>query len=262
MPVSLSAHDVSHRFGVTTALDGAAVDVPAARAVALVGESGSGKTTLLRCFNGLVRPERGDVRVGDVRVDSQDSTALRRRLGYVQQHGGLLPHWTALENVGLVLRASGSRSRAADDRRAAEALELVGLDVATLGSRFPRELSGGQSQRVALARALAARPDALLLDEPFGALDAITRSDMQDALDRVRRELRLTTLLVTHDLLEAARLADEIVVMRAGRVEQSGTMAELRDTPATDYVRRLVTRALASSDSRVWALRSASPPSY
>ena len=128
-------------------------------------------------------------------------------------------------------------------------MSLVGLPMETFGSRFPRELSGGQRQRVALARAIAAKPDAILLDEPFGALDAITRAEMQDAFDHLRRQLGVTTLFVTHDLSEAARLGDAIVVMRAGRVEQHGTIAELRDAPATPYVRSLVDGALAQLQS-------------
>jgi osmoprotectant transport system ATP-binding protein len=241
MPVSLSARGVSHSFGALKVLDGASVDVPGGGAVALVGESGSGKTTLLRCFNRMVEPLEGEVSVGEANVRSQDAFVLRRRLGYVPQHGGLLPHWTVSRNVGLVLRAAGR-----DDARAVDdALSLVGLDPTLFGPRHPHELSGGQRQRVALARALAARPDAMLLDEPFGALDAITRSEMQETFDGVRRALGMTTLLVTHDLAEAARLADRIVVLRAGRVEQRGTIAELRDAPATPYVRALVARALA-----------------
>ena len=245
IPPPLSARDVRHRFGATTALAGVSLDAPAGAAVAIVGESGSGKTTLLRCFNRMVEPDGGEVRVGDVEVRTQDPIVLRRRLGYVQQNGGLLPHWTAAENVGLVLRAM----RRLDHAAVSDAMSLVGLPMETFGSRFPRELSGGQRQRVALARAIAAKPDAILLDEPFGALDAITRAEMQDAFDHLRRQLGVTTLFVTHDLSEAARLGDAIVVMRAGRVEQHGTIAELRDAPATPYVRSLVDRALAQLQS-------------
>ena len=243
--ISLSARNVTLRFGATTALAGVSVEAPAGAAVAIVGESGAGKTTLLRCFNRMVDPDGGEVRVGDVDVRTQDPIALRRRLGYAQQNGGLLPHWTVAQNVGLVPRAMGRSDRVS----VADALSLVGLPIETFGSRFPRQLSGGQRQRVALARALAAKPDAILLDEPFGALDAITRADLGDAFARLRRKLAVTTLLVTHDLGEAARLADTIVVMRAGQVEQHGTMAQLRDTPATSYVRALVERALAQVES-------------
>jgi osmoprotectant transport system ATP-binding protein len=246
MPTSLAARNVSHHFGSVLALGDVSVDVPAGKAVALVGESGSGKTTLLRCFNRLVEPERGDVSVGENNVRAQHPVLLRRQIGYVQQHGGLLPHWRVLRNVALVptLQQMGD----ADDA-ARQALELVGLPAATFGSRFPHELSGGQRQRVALARSIAARPGVVLLDEPFGALDAISRADLQETFDALRRDLSVTTLLVTHDLAEAGRLADTIVVMRGGRVEQSGTMRTLISAPATEYVARLIERARAGLEA-------------
>jgi len=228
------------------ALDDVSIDVPAGKAVALVGESGSGKTTLLRCFNRLVEPERGEVKVGDKDIRTQPPVLLRRQIGYVQQHGGLLPHWRVLRNVALV--PTLQQMSDADDA-ARNALELVGLPAATFGSRFPHELSGGQRQRVALARSIAARPGVVLLDEPFGALDAISRADLQETFDTLRRDLSVTTLLVTHDLAEAGRLADEVVVMRNGRVEQSGTMRTLISAPATEYVARLIERARAGLEA-------------
>ena len=246
MPTSLTARNVSHRFGSVIALDDVSIGVPAGKAVALVGESGSGKTTLLRCFNRLIEPERGEVRVGEKDVRSQPSVLLRRQIGYVQQHGGLLPHWRVLRNVALV--PTLQKTSDAEDA-ARNALELVGLPAATFGSRFPHELSGGQRQRVALARSIAARPDVVLLDEPFGALDAISRADLQEAFDTLRRDLSVTTLLVTHDLAEAGRIADEVVVMRKGRVEQSGTMRTLISAPATEYVARLIERARAGLEA-------------
>lgn len=244
MSIPLFARGVSHRFGGVTALDDVSLDVAPGSAVALVGESGAGKTTLLRCFNRMVEPEEGEVRVGDVSVRDQNPISLRRQLGYVQQNGGLLPHWTVPQNVGLVLRMlDGRRDHPAE---VAEALDLVGMEVSVVGSRYPHELSGGQRQRVALARALAARPGAILLDEPFGALDAITRWGVREAFERVRRELGVTMLLVTHDLHEAGQLADEMVVMRSGRVEQRATPSTLLEAPATEYVRELVARATVS----------------
>ena len=246
MPTSLSARNVSHRFGSVIALDDVSIDVPAGKAVALVGESGSGKTTLLRCFNRLVEPERGEVRVGENDVRTQSPVLLRRQMGYVQQHGGLLPHWRVLRNVALVPTLQ-QMSDATEIAR--QALELVGLSATTFGSRFPHELSGGQRQRVALARSIAARPGVVLLDEPFGALDAISRADLQETFDALRPDLSVTTLLVTHDLAEAGRLADEVVVMRKGRVEQSGTMRSLISAPATDYVARLIERARAGLEA-------------
>jgi osmoprotectant transport system ATP-binding protein len=246
MPISLAARNVSHRFGSLVALDDVSIDVPAGKAVALVGESGSGKTTLLRCFNRLVEPERGEVRIGDKEVRTQLPVLLRREIGYVQQHGGLLPHWRVMRNVALV--PTLKKMTDADDA-ARNALELVGLPAAEFGSRFPHELSGGQRQRVALARSIAARPGVVLLDEPFGALDAISRADLQETFDTLRRDLSVTTLLVTHDLAEAGRLADEVVVMRKGRIEQSGTMRTLISAPATEYVARLIERARAGLEA-------------
>ena len=246
MPTPLAARNVSHRFGSVVALEDVSIDVPAGRAVALVGESGSGKTTLLRCFNRLVEPLRGEVRVGDQDVRAQPAVLLRREIGYVQQHGGLLPHWRVLRNVALVpiLR---EMTDAVDAAR--RALDLVGLPDSDFGHRFPHELSGGQRQRVALARSIAAHPGVILLDEPFGALDAISRAELQESFDAMRRDLSVTTLLVTHDLAEAGRLADEVVVMRAGRIEQQGTMRTLITAPATDYVARLIERARAGLEA-------------
>jgi osmoprotectant transport system ATP-binding protein len=243
---ALSARDVVHRYGNVAALDGVSIDVVAGGALALVGESGSGKTTLLRCFNRMVEPTSGTVAVDAIDVRRQSPIELRRRVGYVPQDGGLLPHWRVLRNVALVPTLLGQPAPAAAAERA---LALVGLPAARFGTRFPHELSGGQRQRVAIARALAARPAVILLDEPFGALDAITRADLQSAFADVRRELVVTTLLVTHDLTEAARLADNIAVMRQGRVEQCAPAATLRDRPATEYIERLFARALAGPEA-------------
>jgi osmoprotectant transport system ATP-binding protein len=168
---------------------------------------------------------------------------LRRSIGYVQQHGGLIPHWRVLRNVALVPTLLEQSDAV---QKAREALDLVGLPAAEFGSRFPHELSGGQRQRVALARSIAARPQVILLDEPFGALDAISRAELQTSFDELRRQLKVTTLLVTHDLAEAARLADDVVVMRKGRIEQRGPMSRLVSAPATEYVARLIQQARAS----------------
>jgi osmoprotectant transport system ATP-binding protein len=242
MSVALSARNVAHRFGNVVALDGVSLDVAPGQATAIVGESGSGKTTLLRCFNRLVEPDAGEILVGDRKVQLQPIVELRRSIGYVQQHGGLLPHWRVLRNVELVPFLKGMAD-ATDAAR--EALDLVGLPAADFGSRFPHELSGGQRQRVALARSLAARPNVILLDEPFGALDAISRADLQETFDALRRQLKLTTLLVTHDLAEAGRLGDEVIVMRRGKIEQRGPMRSLVRQPTTDYVARLIDKARA-----------------
>ena len=238
--VALRAANVSKRFGSVLALDRVTLDVARGECVALIGESGSGKTTLLRCFNRLTDPDDGRVVVDGEDAAALDPIALRRRVGYVPQEGGLLPHWRVRRNVALVpwLRRADAPFELAD-----RALRLVGLDPAEHGERWPRELSGGQRQRVAVARALAAEPDVVLLDEPFGALDAITRAELQDAFLRLREELGFTAVLVTHDLQEAFLLADRVAVLRAGRVEQIAKPDELARSPATGYVAELLRRA-------------------
>jgi osmoprotectant transport system ATP-binding protein len=240
MASHLAAEAVTKRFSAATALDGASVAAERGECLALVGESGAGKSTLLRCFNRLVEPDAGVVSVRGRDVREADPILLRRSIGYVPQEGGLLPHWTIARNVGVVPWLGGDPHA---DRRAREALDLVGLDPDRFADRRPKELSGGQRQRAAIARALAARPDVMLLDEPFGALDAITRADLQMTFRTLQRRLGLTALLVTHDLREALDLGDRVVVMRAGRVEQVAAPASLLRAPATAYVAELLSRA-------------------
>jgi osmoprotectant transport system ATP-binding protein len=237
---ALAAERVSKRFGAVVALDGVSLEVGRGECLAVIGESGSGKTTLLRCFNRLIEPDDGRILVDGADAATLDPIELRRRTGYVPQDGGLLPHWRVRRNVALVPWLLGAH----DASEAAErVLQLVGLEPARFGARRPRELSGGQRQRVAVARALAAGPVVALLDEPFGALDAITRADLQTVFLAIRRDLELTAVLVTHDLSEAFLLADRVAVLRAGRLEQVGPAAELRAAPATPYVRELLERA-------------------
>jgi osmoprotectant transport system ATP-binding protein len=240
VPASLSADDLTKRYGDRVALDHISITVGAGVCLALIGESGSGKTTLLRSLNRMVEPDSGTVYVDGRPTRDVDVVALRRRMGYVPQDGGLLPHWRVRRNVGLVPWLTGD---AAPGARADEALRLVGLDPAAFGDRRPRELSGGQRQRVAMARALAARPGILLLDEPFGALDAITRVELHDMFRQLHAELGMTAVLVTHDIREAMLLANEIAVVHRGRVEQQGTPEGLRVSPATPYVAKLLALA-------------------
>ena len=236
----LRAEGVTKTFGAVPALDGVSLDVERAECVALVGESGAGKSTLLRCFNRLVEPDAGTVSVRGRDVRAVDPIVLRRGIGYVPQEGGLLPHWRIGRNVGVVPWLGGDP---AADRLAHDALRLVGLDPERYADRWPRELSGGQRQRAAIARALAAQPDVVLLDEPFGALDAITRAELQTTFRGLHRKLGLTAVLVTHDLREALDLADRVVVMRAGRIEQAAPPTALLGEPATAYVAELLARA-------------------
>jgi osmoprotectant transport system ATP-binding protein len=205
--------------------------------VALIGPSGAGKSTLLKLLLGLLAPDEGEVWLGEAPLDPRDP-AVRRRFGYVVQGGGLFPHLTAAENVALVPRHVGwPRARIAS--RLAELAALARLDEAAL-ARFPSELSGGQAQRVGLMRALALDPDVLLLDEPLGALDPITRAELQDDLRRAFADLRKVVVLVTHDLAEAAFFAARLVLLRGGRVVQEGALADLVRAPADAFVTRFV----------------------
>ncbi|WP_049798397.1 ATP-binding cassette domain-containing protein [Aeromicrobium massiliense] len=225
--------------GGTVAVAGFSHVVPSHTTVALVGSSGSGKTTLLRMVNRMVDPTSGAVLIDDQDVRELDKVALRRRIGYVPQAGGLLPHRTVVDNVATVPVLGGTPRRAAR-AAAADLLALVGLDP-SLGRRYPAQLSGGQQQRVAVARALAADPNILLMDEPFGAVDPIVRRELQDEMLRLQAELGKTVVIVTHDVDEAFRLADEVVVLRAGGVvAQSGTPKNILAAPADAFVREFV----------------------
>jgi osmoprotectant transport system ATP-binding protein len=203
--------------------------------LALLGPSGCGKTTTLKLINRLLDPSAGRVLIDGQPSTTLDPIGLRRRIGYVVQDAGLFPHLSAQANVEIVPRLLGwpaERRRT----RAHELFALVGLDIEALGARFPAQLSGGQRQRVGFARALAADPGIVLMDEPFGALDPITRRRLQDEFLVLKAQLRKTVVLVTHDVDEAVRLADRIAVMNAGRIVQVGTPAEVRAAPASAFV--------------------------
>ncbi len=240
-----SASDVRKHYNGTVALAGVSLDVSKGECVALVGESGSGKTTLLRCFNRMVEPDGGKIMIDGRDIHSLEPIALRRRVGYVQQEGGLLPHWRVLRNVAMV---PWLRDLDEPAGLARTALERVGLPAVTFGHRWPGELSGGQRQRVAFARAIAAQPEIVLLDEPFGALDAITRGEIQSMFLSLRKALGITALLVTHDLNEALTLAGRIAVLRSGQIDQVADPETLLSNPATPYVKRLL--ALARVERR------------
>jgi len=231
-------------------LDRVSLEVKTGEIMVLLGASGSGKTTLLRLVNRLLDPDGGIVRVDGRDAASLDVIPLRRRCGYVLQDAGLLPHLNVDQNIELLPSVAEPISRfdprraqllAERRKRSRELLKLVGLSEA-LAERFPRQLSGGQQQRVNVARALALDPPILLMDEPFGALDEITRGQLQEAFREWQTRLRKTVLFVTHDLFEAITLADRIAVLAEGRIEQVGTPAELLQRPATDYVRNLFAR--------------------
>ncbi|HEY1584770.1 MAG TPA: ATP-binding cassette domain-containing protein [Polyangia bacterium] len=208
------------------------LDLPRGRTTVLLGPSGSGKSTLLRLCMGLVAPDAGEIRFDGGALDR----AARRRIGYVIQEGGLFPHLTARQNVALPARR---KTPGEIDARITELAEMVQLPVALL-ARFPTELSGGQRQRVSLMRALMLDPEALLLDEPFGALDPIIRAELQIDLRRIGQRLGKTMVMVTHDLGDAATLGDEIILLRAGRVVQRGPLDELVRAPVDPFVTQFI----------------------
>jgi osmoprotectant transport system ATP-binding protein len=238
-------HDVSKTYpGGHRALREVSLSVVEGEILALLGTSGSGKTTLLKMVNALVEPSAGTISVRGRLTADWDPIALRRSIGYVIQEGGLLPHLSVLENVALPARVQG-RSRSDRGALAASRLELVGLDPSRFGSLFPTQLSGGQRQRVGVARALAVSSDLILMDEPFGALDPVTRRELQGEFRRLQRRLGMTVVLVTHDLREACRLGDRLALLHEGVLVQAGRAAELLDDPADDYVREFFLDARA-----------------
>jgi osmoprotectant transport system ATP-binding protein len=234
----LELRAVRKGYGPRTALDNLSLIVPPARCLVLIGPSGCGKSTLLRLMNGLIEPDAGEVRYDGALLTAATAPALRRRMGYVIQDGGLFPHLTARGNVTLMARYL----RWPSSRMASRLMALAEL------TRFPADgldrhaaqLSGGQRQRVALMRALMLDPEVLLLDEPLGALDPIVRADLQEDLRRIFRDLGKTVVLVTHDLGEAAFFGDRIVLMKDGGIVQAGTLADLLHSPADPFVTRFI----------------------
>jgi sulfate transport system ATP-binding protein len=229
--MSIQAVGISKRFGDFVALDGVDLSVPSGRLTALLGPSGGGKSTLLRIIGGLEEADSGTVRIGGAEVTGVP--AQRRNVGFVFQHYAAFKHLTVYRNVAFGLEVR-KRPKAEIRARVGELLELVHLE--QFADRLPAQLSGGQRQRMALARALAVEPKVLLLDEPFGALDAKVRKELRDWLRRLHDEVHVTTVFVTHDQEEALEVSDEIVVINHGRIEQVGTPDELYDRPANDFV--------------------------
>ncbi len=225
-PPAISFADIVKRYDETRpALDRVTLDVRLGEFLAVVGPSGSGKTTLLRMINRLSEPDSGTLKIGGEDIRTLDPIALRRRIGYVFQGVGLFPHLTVAENIAITPRLLGWDA-AKRTARAQALLSLVQLSE-NYATRFPHQLSGGERQRVGLARAIAAKPDIMLMDEPFSALDSLTRDTLGQDCKRLHKELGLTSVLITHDMLEALLLADRIVVMREGTLVADGTPADL-----------------------------------
>ena len=234
----IQAAGLTKRYGGAAVVDDLSLDVGAGELVVLLGGSGSGKTTTLKMINRLIEPTSGTIHLDGVDTATLPPHELRRQIGYVFQRIGLFPHMTVGENIAVTPALLGwPTERIA--ARVGHLLHLVDLSP-DMRDRWPHELSGGQQQRVGVARALAAEPRVMLLDEPFGALDPVTRERLQESFLRIRRELDLTALFVTHDMTEALTLGDRIGVMRKGRLMQVGTPHELLTQPANDYVERLM----------------------
>jgi osmoprotectant transport system ATP-binding protein len=227
---------VSKRFpDGTLAVDDFSLIIPARATTVLVGSSGSGKTTLMRMINRMVDPTSGAIEIDGEDVAGVEPVRLRRRIGYVMQNSGLLPHRRVVENIATVPRLAGV-PKAQAHARALELMDVVGLDRA-LATRYPSQLSGGQQQRVGVARGLAIDPNILLMDEPFGAVDPIVRDELQQEVLRLQRELGKTIVFVTHDIDEAFLLGDQIVILETGgRIVQTGTADEILAAPATEFV--------------------------
>ncbi|WP_417367445.1 ABC transporter ATP-binding protein [Glutamicibacter arilaitensis] len=219
----------------TVAVNDFSLQIPAHQTTVFVGSSGCGKTTLLRMINRMVDPSQGTVRIDGEDIESKPAVQLRRSIGYVMQNSGLLPHFTVAENIATVPRLMG-RTRQDSHKRALELMQTVGLP-GSMAQRYPHQLSGGQQQRVGVARGLAADPNILLMDEPFGAVDPIVRAELQEELIRLQKELGKTIVFVTHDIDEAFLLGDQVVILAAGAQKlQVGSPSEIIEHPADDFV--------------------------
>ena len=229
---------VNKSFGAEKVLVDFSLHIEEGEFLTVIGRSGCGKTTMLRMINGLQIPDSGKVLVEGQDVAKADLIALRRRIGYVIQNKGLFPHMTVEENITYVPVISGKKDKQENRKLALRLVQTVGL-AQEMADRYPAELSGGQQQRVGIARALAADAKILLMDEPFGALDEITKRAMQDEMLSLQKKLHITIVFITHDIREAMKLGDRVLVMEKGRIAQIGTPQEIREYPADDFVREL-----------------------
>lgn len=229
---------VNKSFGAEKVLVDFSLHIEEGEFLTVIGRSGCGKTTMLRMINGLQIPDSGKVLVEGQDVAKADLIALRRRIGYVIQNKGMFPHMTVEENITYVPVISGKKDKQENRKLALRLLQTVGL-AQEMADRYPAELSGGQQQRVGIARALAADAKILLMDEPFGALDEITKRAMQDEMLSLQKKLHMTIVFITHDIREAMKLGDRVLVMEKGRIAQIGMPQEIREYPADDFVREL-----------------------
>ncbi len=238
----IAFHDVALWYAEKGVLKDITLDIQPGDFVTVVGRSGCGKTTLLKLINGLLTPGRGTIFVEGENLAHVNQHALRRRIGYVIQSVGLFPHMKIRDNIAYVLTLL-KEDKTAIDARVDALMEVMALEK-DMALRYPNELSGGQKQRVGIARALAAQPKILLMDEPFSALDEITRGALQDEIARLQQQFGITVVFVTHDIQEALKLGSRVLILNEGSIDQFDTPAAIRDNARTDYVRRLVERHL------------------
>lgn len=234
--------DVSKSYGNAEAVHSLSLSIEAGEFITVLGASGGGKTTFLKMINGLVEPTAGEVTVLGESLKTADLVQLRRKIGYAIQGSVLFPHLTVEENIAYVPNLWNKSDKERTRKAVAKWMAIVGLD-ASLGGRYPAELSGGQQQRVGIARALAASPELLLMDEPFGAVDALLRRQLQDEIRAIHARGGLTIVFVTHDVEEAMRLGTRVLILKEGRIEQFAAPEEIEAHPATDFVRQLVEKA-------------------
>lgn len=235
---SIRMEHIVHSYGEHTVLKDFSMDIHDGEFISVIGGSGSGKTTVLKLINGLLIPDQGEIYVQDKAIRKVDQNELRRNIGYVIQSIGLFPHMTIEENIGYVLSLTKQDS-ALIQERVKEMMDIMKLEKQLL-TRYPDELSGGQKQRVGIARALASHPKILLMDEPFGAVDEITRHSLQDEILRIYHELHITIFFITHDIREALRLGTRVMIMKDGNIEQFDTPDIVKKQPQTEFVRQLL----------------------
>ncbi len=239
-------NEVSKQYKDKTVIDRFNLTIEEGQIVALIGESGSGKTTLLKMINKLIPVSGGEIYVDDKPISTWDSTQLRRTLGYVIQQHGLFPHMTIKENIQIIPTLMGQKGEALD-QKTVELLELVGLNAQDFMNRYPAQLSGGQQQRIGIARALVTDPSIILMDEPFSALDPITREDLQQEVINIQKAFKKTIVFVTHDMDEALKLADKICILKEGQVLQYDTPENILKNPADEYVENFIGK------NRIWS---------
>lgn len=241
MSTIIKFHKINKAYGNNTVIEDFNLDIEQGEFLTVIGSSGCGKTTILKMINGLIKPEEGTIFVRNKNIEEEDIISLRRNIGYSIQGSVLFPHMTIEKNIAYVPNLLNKNNKEKTKNAVKKWMDIVGLDKDLL-ERYPDELSGGQQQRVGIARALATSPDILLMDEPFGAVDEITRGQLQEEIARIHKQTNITIIFVTHDISEAIKLGTKILVMNEGKIEQYAKPREILNNPATEFVKRLVAK--------------------